>query len=608
MGVLNLERRDGSAARVLPAARPSLPGLQLVPPSARDERRILRRATIQQNVELLVWIGYIAVVAVGIFWHEPWADEGQAWLLARDNGFWHLMFHAIRYEGSPGLWHALLWVLARMHVSYVGMRWVAGAIAAAGIYVFLRWSPFPLVLRILFPFGFWLAYQDAVVARSYVLFAVIAFPAAALLREATVTGLTRKKLFALAGLLGLMANISVHGFVASLGFAVVTLAVWRRQKRTGRVRIAIPAALLCCFWIFVVVTVFPPSDVDFPAGKNLQMSTQRIWAKLGSQKAKAELRAEKLDIHRPGELAFVPVRTFQKTPGEARWHKIARVLALFTFPVSNFRVLALIACFLVIAQAIVFKPARGQLGWIGLMPWALMIVVFTWMYLAPRHVGMVWEALIAALWLTWPAEPMASGRAVWLRRLTLAALVAVALNQVQWTLHSTWDDIHKPYAGDEETAQWLKANAQGKTIAGFAYHSVGVTAWFHGKIYMNQPTTYWWWSQEPRIDARAPFTIAKHPDVIVVGGWNWSAKNADISEDWIKPNLNTLWSVPLNEAFEIIPYAEAHGYHETHRFCGHAFMRSGFSEELCDVVLQPDAQPATAAKGSGASGGQPGYH
>jgi hypothetical protein len=126
-------------------------------------------------IESAVLAGYSVVVALGIAWHEPWADEAQAWLLARDEPFWHLMLHAIRYEGTPGLWHALLWVLTRLHVSYIGMHWVAGAFAAVGVFVLLRWSPFPLVLRLLFPFGFWLAYQNAVVARGYILFAMLAF-------------------------------------------------------------------------------------------------------------------------------------------------------------------------------------------------------------------------------------------------------------------------------------------------------------------------------------------------------------------------------------------------------------------------------------------------
>ncbi|MGA8111209.1 MAG: hypothetical protein WB974_17360, partial [Acidobacteriaceae bacterium] len=249
MGLLTSD--GGSTATALPAEPLPARGPQLLPPRAPDERRILRRATLQQNVELVVWLAYMAVVAVGIFWHEPWADEAQAWLLARDQGFWHLMLHAIRYEGSPGLWHALLWGLVRLHVSYAGMHWISGALAAAGVYVFLRWSPFPLVLRILLPFGFWLAYQDAVVARSYVVYALLAFSTAALLR-----GMSQRDprlpvrgtaLAGLAALLGLMANLSVHGFVASIGFAVVAWVVTRRCARTSnRALLTIPALVLGC--------------------------------------------------------------------------------------------------------------------------------------------------------------------------------------------------------------------------------------------------------------------------------------------------------------------------------------------------------------------------
>jgi hypothetical protein len=106
----------------------------------------------------------------------------------------------------------------------------------------------------------------------------------------------RGQLVWLAIILGLMANLSVHGFVASIGFAIVALALLRRKARAGRpVSKTGPAAILCCFWMLVFVTVFPPSDVDFPAGKNIQMSTQKIWAAFGSQTAKAELQQEKVE-------------------------------------------------------------------------------------------------------------------------------------------------------------------------------------------------------------------------------------------------------------------------------------------------------------------------
>lgn len=586
---LRLRRTGTGPVRLadwLPVQRPGPVLVQRTAPVPPSEPAV-RPWTWMESLLLAL---YALLVGAGIAWHEPWADEGQAWLIARDSGFWHMLLHEVRYEGSPGLWHAFLWVLARMHVTYMGMHWISGAFAVAGVYVLLRYSPFPLILRILLPFGFWLAYQDAVVARSYVLFAVLAFPVAAILRQAAREKLAAKHLLVLAVLLGLMANLSLHGFIASLGFAAVALLLLRRQARAGApLRKAAAAAILCCFWIFAVATTFPPSDVDFPAGKNIQHETFRLWAALGSKTAKAELAEIKLRgaAPRPGELPMQAVPTFQPTPHEALLRRIGRALAVVTFPISNYRILALLAVFLVIAQSIVFKPERGQLGWIGLIPWGLMVLAFTRMYLAPRHAGMLWTALIASLWLVWPARDATSPRAFWLQRLTLASLVLVGLLQIQWTARSVWADIHKPYSGDEAMAQFLKSLPPGKRIAGFGYHSVGPEAWLHRKVYFNQPATYWVWSQKPRVDARAPFAIATHPDVIVFGGWNWSQRNADVSEDWVKPDLQTLNVVPLHDEFATIAYAEAHGYRETHRFCGEAFMRSGYSEQLCQVALQP---------------------
>jgi hypothetical protein len=549
-------------------------------------------------VESLILAAYSLVVALGIAWHEPWADETQAYLMARDNGWWRLMFHEIRYEGSPGLWHSFLWVLTRLHLGIAGMHWISGIVAAAGIYVLLRYSPFPLILRALLPLGFWLAYQDSVIARSYVLYAVMAFAVAAILRRGSQQQLTRKSLIAVAVLLGLIANISLHGFVVSFGFAIVAGILARRQSQRGLpVRIALPLGILCFFWLFAVATAAPPADVDFPAGRHLQMVTFKVWARFGDRQAKQELiDLQTHDYTRPGELPMHQIHPFQPSKGEAFWRKIARVLGLFTFPITNFGIFGLLVCGLVIAQAIVWHRPRGQtrdpiqIGWIGLIPWLIMILVFSRMYLAPRHAGMLWETLVACLWLTWPATQRNRNRNVlWLRRATLAALVLACLNQLQWTGHALWSDMHQPYAGDQAMASWLKTLGPGKRVAGFGYHSIGVTGWFHHPLYFNQPTTWWTWSQKPRIDARAPFAIAIHPDVIIFGGWNWSDHDADVSEDWVKPDLTTLNKIPLNDDFAIIPYARKHGYRVTHRFCGHGFLRSGYAEEYCQVALQPVA-------------------
>jgi hypothetical protein len=563
-------------------------------------------------VESAVLAGYAIVVALGIAWHEPWADEAQAWLLARDQGFWRLMLHAVRYEGSPGLWHALLWVLARLHFGYIGMHWVAGAFAAAGVFVLLRWSPFPLILRVLLPFGFWLAYQNAVIARGYVLFALLAFSAAALIRNMSANNLRpmpdgkdsarSSTLIWLAVILGLMTNLSVHGFVASFGFAIAVWPVLRRRTRAGSpVRKTTPALILGSFWLFAVATTLPPSDVNLAAGKNLERSTEKIWASFGDKYAKSQLAADHTGGVRPGELTSAPPLEFHRAGAEALWHKFARVLSLLTFPISNFRWLALAVCVLIVAQALAFRPVPDapQLGWIGLLPWALMVLVFTSIYMAPRHAGMLWVVLVASLWLTWPEtrpETLSSGsvttsRKLWLHRITLVLLVLVALDQAWWTAHSVWADVHQPYSGDVAMAKFLESQPPGQRIAGFYYDTVGPAAFIRHKVYFNQPTAYWVWTRKLRTNQQAPATIVTHPDLIVVGAFDWGAGDGSITDDWIAPNLSELNRVPLNDLFGIVPYAEAHGYRETHRFCGHAFMRDGYSEYLCQIALEPAQNP-----------------
>lgn len=549
-------------------------------------------------IESAVLAGYAVVVALGIAWHEPWADEAQAWLIARSMGWWRMMFHGVRYEGSPGLWHTFCWILIRLHIGFAGMHWAAGVAAVAAVAVLLRYSPFPLGLRVLLPFGFWLAYQDAVVARSYVLFAVLAFPAAAILRAVAQNqerSASRARLAGLALLLGLMANLSVHGFVISIGLAVVAAVLLRRRSRAGnRTGAAMPAALLCCFWIFAVVTTFPPSNVSFVAGKNFQRSKEKVLAALGDREAKLALAQNRVmhPLTLPGELKEWTPPPPHWTPAEARWHKVARVLSLFTYPVSNHRVLALLLCILVIAQALVFRawPAargEGQAGWIGLVPWLLMILFFTSMYMAPRHAGMLWSALLVTLWLTWPAASPADKKARWLHRVTVAVLVVVALDQVWWTAHSVWGDIHQPYSGDVAMAQLLREEGSGKRIAGFYYYTVGVNAWFGHNIFFNQPSAYWQWKTNVRVDQRAPMTIASHPDIIVLGLMSWGKRDSSILVDWAASKRRKT-PYPPGDVFGITPYAESRGYRITHRFCGHAFMRAAYAEDLCMEALEPD--------------------
>src|SRR5579863_7127761 len=78
---------------------------------------------------------YAALVAVAIPRHEPWADEAQSWLLARDSSLAHLWGTLLHYEGTPGLWQTLIHALIGLGLRYSAYNFVSGVLALAAAFL-----------------------------------------------------------------------------------------------------------------------------------------------------------------------------------------------------------------------------------------------------------------------------------------------------------------------------------------------------------------------------------------------------------------------------------------------------------------------------------------
>src|SRR5919108_4554632 len=152
-------------------------------PRSETARREPASPGIRAHVFSLPWQAAVLAALAGLlgamlFYHEPWFDEAQAWLIARDASPLDLVTRVLRYEGSPGLWHLILMVPARLHLPYATLNVVSGLFALAAGALFLRLAPFPWPVRLLYPFSFWAFYQYGVVARSYVMGPLLLFAAA----------------------------------------------------------------------------------------------------------------------------------------------------------------------------------------------------------------------------------------------------------------------------------------------------------------------------------------------------------------------------------------------------------------------------------------------
>ena len=124
-------------------------------------------------------VAYVAVNLFTILHHEPWLDEAQAWLIARDASLLGLL-KQMNYEGSPALWHLILLPFAKAGLPYIWESLVHLVIATAMIAVFVLGAPFSRTTKVLFVFSYYMAYEFSVLARCYSLGVLLMFLIAAM--------------------------------------------------------------------------------------------------------------------------------------------------------------------------------------------------------------------------------------------------------------------------------------------------------------------------------------------------------------------------------------------------------------------------------------------
>ena len=116
----------------------------------------------------LVFAAYICIAIFAGIHHEPWADEAQSWLIARDNNSLIDIFQAVRYEGTLPTWHLINKTFQLAGLDYDHIFVIPLVFSAIGV-ILLFCTDAPLLAKVMLPFSFFVVYQNAVVARQYAL-------------------------------------------------------------------------------------------------------------------------------------------------------------------------------------------------------------------------------------------------------------------------------------------------------------------------------------------------------------------------------------------------------------------------------------------------------
>lgn len=414
--------------------------------------------------ELICLFFYAALASFAIAHHEPWADEAQAWQLARSLSPWQLLHTYLHYEGSPALWHLLLWTLIHLGVGYTGMHWICGAIALTGTALLLFLSPFPLYLRLLLPFTFFLAFQYAVVARSYVLVPVFLFAASYLWKRNPIV---------IAVLLGLLANLAAHATIIAVSMAVIYV-LDRRHRDWPRKTLLQALLVLVAACALALWTAYPAPDVVIAS------------------------------FHAAGGPAPVPVsRVAVLTAG---------FLSSLLFGLCDPWWLSIFFWIAILVAMVKMQRAKFLIPILVFALFSSVIKINFW------HSGLKFMLLLTLLWIVWERLPASRSRI-----LLQVALLFTIVTQIAWTAYSVNFERKYDYSPDLAAARFLAPYVnQGLPIASTylrdegvaSFHSVGIEPYFHQNLYLNQQRSFWWWSRNNDSEARFLASLPQ-PDVIV---------------------------------------------------------------------------------------------
>lgn len=213
----------------------------------------MKKGKIMKKTNIIIFVVFLLFALLIGSNHEPWADEAQSWIIARDASCLEIIWNLARYEGSFPLWHLTLKTFINFGLEYEYLFVVPIIISAIGLIVFLKKVEAPRYVKILLPFTYYVFYQYTIIARSYC-YLLLAF---SLLMSTYKKRHENPFKYILS--LVFMSLISMHGMIIAGVLAVALFIELLKQKNIKK--------YIKEFVIFTIVIIgeiiilFPLSDI-----------------------------------------------------------------------------------------------------------------------------------------------------------------------------------------------------------------------------------------------------------------------------------------------------------------------------------------------------------
>lgn len=389
--------------------------------------------------DVITLIIYLLGVCTVSFFHEPWFDEAQAWAIARSGSLKEILFEIPHYEGHPPLWHLILVPFAKLGAPYeLSLAAVNIFFMTLAVAVLLFKSPFPKLIRCLLPFNFFLFYQYGVVSRPYCILVLAIFLAAACYKNRNEHPV--KYLLCLA----LMCAVHSYGIIIAGCLCIVWLIeIFTEYKKSGKLADILKDRrcwLMFCLLIFamLVMAAIVPDENVYLGGK---MSSET---------------EKKFDFSCINILFCFVIFSDSIITSFFNYAGVPSEIAS-QIPVIVVSIL-LVALFVTITY-------RNKKLLTFLLPYGVLSIFGSFVYISPHHIGVITAFVIFVLWIIVDE----SGKVLLpeymnkisakigkkLKVIVKAIAFLPLLIPIAWSCTSSYFDIRYPYWFDE-AADFIK--------------------------------------------------------------------------------------------------------------------------------------------------------
>lgn len=410
---------------------------------------------------LLAFVLYIAIIAIVMCFHEPWFDEAQSWLIARDSSLADIISVRPHYEGHPPFWNLLLAIAAKNSVPYEfgikGIQLVCASLLGAWLIFKSPFKSASSLATFLIPFTYFACFQYGVTSRPYALLCLSLLVAAHYWNSADSKTSSACKL---AISLMFMCLLSVYGIAFAAGFTIA--------------------------WIWRVFSKNISKTLNFSSILHaIKATIASNWARLISWGLIAIFGAANLALAWPAKNAFATRATIDGNSTIAKCFAFIFVMpseSMFTSfygdismrrMTFDFLPITICTIFSLVIWAFAIKIAkRRKLLAVLVIPYLVLTIVAI-RYFTLHHAGLIFVFLLSVLWISHIKEPLSNKdipaifvkvaptkfRFIKNKAFKINLLISIILApSLIWNAFACVNDILFDYSPSRAVAQYISSN------------------------------------------------------------------------------------------------------------------------------------------------------